>query len=45
MMPASAYGNPNMQPSMLQFLPAGITPADYANMPPDHQFLLEEQMM
>jgi len=29
----------------LSFLPQGITPADFANMPPEHQFLVEQQMM
>jgi hypothetical protein len=29
----------------LNFLPPGLTPSDYANMPPEHQFLVEQQMM
>jgi len=29
----------------LNFLPPGITPGDFANMPPEHQFLIEQQMM
>jgi len=29
----------------LTYLPAGITAVDYANMPPEHQFLVEQQMM
>lgn len=37
----------NLQPTAsmdgidLTFLPPGITPSDYANMPPEHQFLIE----
>jgi hypothetical protein len=28
-----------------QYLPQGITPADYATMPPEHQYLVEQQML
>jgi hypothetical protein len=41
-MPAQMPQNPHLSEGIdLSYLPAGITPGDYANMPPEHQFLLE----
>ncbi len=35
---------PQMVPNM-QYLPPGITPADYANMPPEHKYIVDKQMI
>ena len=35
---------PQIVPNM-QFLPAGITAEDYANMPPEHKYIVDKQMI